>query len=273
MFNFLHTFQPQPVLISLGALTIYWYGFFIVLGILAAIITTLKLAKYYQIKSDLIFDLSFWLVIGGVAGARIYDVILFLPYYLEQPLAVFKVWEGGLAIHGGIIAGIIIIWIFSLKKKLCFWRLTAVIVPGLALAQALGRWGNYFNQELFGLPTALPWGIPIDIMNRPINHLSQQFFHPTFLYESIGNLVIFFILILTILYITKKARLNKHFFVLISALYMILYSILRFSLEFIRLDETPSFLFLRWPQIISVIIIILSILLLIFNSHASKEKK
>ena len=271
MFNFLHTFQPQSILISFGPITIYWYGLFVVMGMLAAVLTAFKLAKYYNIKKDTIFDLSFWLVIGGIIGARIYDVILFLPYYIHKPWAVFRIWEGGLAIHGGIIAGIIIIWWFVKKNRLSFWKLTALIVPGLALAQAIGRWGNYFNQELFGLPTSLPWGIPINIINRPIDYIDKGFFHPTFLYESLGSLFIFIILILINVYAIKKQRLTKHFFVLISTVYMVLYSILRFSLEFIRLDETPYFLFLRWPQIISILIIIASIILLIFSSHAKKE--
>ncbi len=273
MFNFLHTFQPQSVLISFGPITIYWYGFFIVLGILAAVLVAYKLAKYYQIKRDLIFDLSFWLVIGGLIGARIYDVFLFLPYYLKNPIDALKIWQGGLAIHGGIIAGVIIIWFFARKKKINFWKLTALIIPGLALAQTIGRWGNYFNQELFGLPTSLSWGIPINIINRPLEYISTEFFHPTFLYESLGNLLIFLILIIINIYFIKKKRLTNHFFVWITALYMILYSILRFSLEFIRLDETPYFLFLRWPQIISLILITIAILLLIFNPHAKKKKE
>jgi len=276
MINFLHTFNPSSILVTLGPITIYWYGFFVVLGMLLALLATIRLAKYYNIKKDLIFDLFFWLVIGGIIGARIYDVFLFLPYYIDNPWDVFKIWQGGLAIHGGIIAGLIIIYFFARKHKLYFWKITSLLVPGLALAQAVGRWGNYFNQELFGLPTSLSWGIPISLINRPLEYVTNTFFHPTFLYESLGNLLIFVILItLSIYFITKKSLSNK-FFVWLSLLYMVLYSILRLMLEFIRLDATPAFLLLRWPQVISVVIIIVSIIILIFHENARKtieEKK
>lgn len=281
MFTLLHSFQPQPILLSFGPLTIYWYGLFIVLGILAALAVTFYLAKYYKINHDKIFDLIFWLIIGGLAGARLYDIFLQLPYYIEHPLQTLQIWKGGLAIHGAIIAGLIIIWGFARQEKINFWKLTALMVPGLALAQAIGRWGNYFNQELFGLPTTLPWGIPINIINRPLNYLSDQFFQPTFLYESLGNFLIFIILITAnILFFGRRHNEKKsemkaariHFYVWTTALYMILYSILRLALEFIRLDETPLILGLRWPQIISLIIIISSILVLIFCSHGQKNK-
>lgn len=268
MFNFLHTFHPQPILISFGPVTIYWYGLFFVLGILAALAITFRLAKYYGLKSDLIFDLSFWLIIGGLLGARAYDVFLQLPYYLQNPWQTLEIWKGGLAIHGAIIAGLLIIWLFARRHKINFWKLSALIAPGLALAQALGRWGNYFNQELFGRPTDLPWGIPINLINRPWQYVSNVYFHPTFLYESLGCFLIFIFLIIYNAYFIKKERPSVRFYIWSTVLYMILYSILRFSLEFIRSDEAPYLLGLRWPQIISLIIVILSILALIFNPHA-----
>lgn len=272
MFNFLHTFQPQPILLSFGSITIYWYGFFIVLGITAALLITFKLAKHYQILPDTVFDLAFWLIIGGIIGARLYDIGLNLPYYLDHPLQTLKIWQGGLAIHGAIFAGLIIIYLFARRLKIRFWKLTALIVPGLALAQAIGRWGNYFNQELFGLPTAQPWGIPINLLNRPLNYLSFKYFQPTFLYESLGCLIIFFLLLIINVYYIKKEPLRDQFYIWSVALYMISYSILRFSLEFIRLDETPIVFNLRWPQIISLLIIIISVLILIFKAHAASTK-
>jgi phosphatidylglycerol:prolipoprotein diacylglycerol transferase len=272
MFNFLHTFQPQPILLSFGPIAIYWYGFFIVLGITAALLVTFKLAKYYKISNDTVFDLAFWLIIGGIIGARLYDIGLNLPYYFNHPLQTLKIWQGGLAIHGAIISGLIIVWLFTHRYKINFWKLTALFVPGLALAQAIGRWGNYFNQELFGLPTAQPWGIPINLLNRPLNYLSFEYFQPTFLYESLGCLVIFLFLLIINIYYIKEKKLGDKFYIWSVALYMILYSILRFTLEFIRLDETPTVFSLRWPQIISLIIIIISVLILIFKTHAASTK-
>ncbi len=272
MFNWLHNFHPQAILVSFGPLHVYWYGLFIVLGILAALGISFRLARYYKIKSDTLFDLSFWLIINGIIGARIYDIFLQLPYYLANPLATVKIWQGGLAIHGAIIAGLITVYFFARKQKISLWALTALIVPGLALAQAIGRWGNYFNQEIFGLPTLSRWGIPIDLQNRPLTYTDSNFFQPTFLYESLGCLLIFFILIGLNAYLIKKNKLNEYYFVLLAVLYMVLYSILRFSVEFIRLDATPIFLSLRLPQIVSLILIIASLSLLIFNSHAETKK-
>ncbi|MFA5000062.1 MAG: prolipoprotein diacylglyceryl transferase [Patescibacteria group bacterium] len=305
MINFLHTFSPSAILLTIGPLTVYWYGLFMVLSILAALGITFYLAKFHKIKRDLIFDLAFWLIIGGLIGARIYDVFLQLPYYLNHPFQVFAVWKGGLAIHGAILAGLLVVWLFAKKHHLAFWQLIALIAPGLALGQAIGRWGNYFNQELFGLPTALPWGIPIEVINRPLEYLNVNFFHPTFLYESIGSFLIFIILTaLTLVFFTKikksaaeTSRLsledsrdaaekinaetaasktptaNRRFYVWISALYMILYSILRLSLEFIRLDETPLLFGWRWPQIISFGLIIFFILILIFYPYDNQLAK
>jgi len=118
MINFLHAYHPEPILISLGPINIYWYGFFIVLAIITAIFITLQLASSYNIKKERIIDLSFWLIIGGIIGARFYHILLELPYYLKYPLDIIKIWQGGLAIHGSIIAGILILWFFSKKNKI-----------------------------------------------------------------------------------------------------------------------------------------------------------
>jgi len=145
MINFLHTFTPNPILISLGPINIYWYGLFIVFGILVALALTLKLSEYYDLEKNKIIDIGFWVIIFGIAGARIYHVLLDLPYYLENPVNILKIWEGGLAIHGALILGGLTAWYLVRKYSLNFWKLAAVVAPGLALAQAIGRWGNYFN--------------------------------------------------------------------------------------------------------------------------------
>jgi len=260
MINFLHTYNPEPILISLGPIHIYWYGLFIILGLLAGIFVVLKLANFYNVSKNKLLDLIFWLILGGLLGARLYHIFLELPYYLNNPLDIFKLWQGGLAIHGGIIAGLIIVWQFAKKQNLSFWLLSGIIAPGLALAQAIGRWGNYFNQELFGKPTDLPWGIPINIMNRPLEYISSEFFQPVFLYESLGNFLIFLILITLHVWIIKKGVMGYGLWVMG---YLILYSLLRFFLEFIRIDSTPIILNMRFPQIISLLIIGISILIIL----------
>ncbi len=262
MVNFLHTFEPQPILFSLGAVNIYWYGLFIVLGIVAAGLVVIRLAKKYDLPEAQVFDLLFYLVLFGLIGARLYDVLLELPYYRAQPLAVLKVWQGGLAVHGAIIACALTVFVFAKRHRLDRWLLASLIATAAPLAQAIGRWGNYFNQELFGRPTGLPWGIPIDYVHRPAQYSSAQYFHPTFLYESVGNILIFGFLLWLHLKITKTTDepLRSRRYALSVMSYAILYSILRFSLEFIKIDRTPAVAGLRWPQIMSIIIIFVSLI-------------
>ena len=253
MINFLHTNTPEAILISFGNLKIYWYGFFIVLSILLASVIILKLAEYYKLKKETIIDISFWLIINGLIGGRIYHIFLEFNFYFHHPTQMIKVWEGGLAIHGAIFASLLTLYYFARKNKIDFWTLASLFTPGLALGQTIGRWGNYFNQELYGKPTNVPWGIPIEIAHRLPEYYNFKFFHPTFIYESFGNLIIFSSLIFIHFLIIKKKILNPKYLVFI---YLIAYSTLRFSLEFIRIDTTPFTLGLRFPQIVSIIIII-----------------
>jgi len=262
MFNFLHAFHPSPILASIGPINIYWYGFFIMLAVLAALTVAIYLAKLHSIKKEAIIDLAFWLIVGGLIGARIYDVFLELPYFLANPLNIFKIWQGGLAIHGAIIGGLIALWLYAKKYQHNFWQLAAIIATSLPLAQAIGRWGNYFNQELFGYPTNLAWGIPIDLAHRPWQYLNYEYFHPTFLYESLGNLIIFIILFtLHIKKVTTRLPDGQGYELRVTS-YLLLYSLLRFATEFIRLDATPAFLGPRLPQLVSLIIFFLCLIYL-----------
>lgn len=278
MINWFHNYQPEPIIFSLGPLALRWYGLLVVLGITAALLVSLRLAKKYQIAANDIFDLAFYLIIGGLLGARLYDVFLQLPYYLKNPGHILQIWQGGLAIHGAIIAGLIIIYFFTRRKKISFLKFTALIVPGLALGQAIGRWGNYFNQELFGAPTNLAWGIPISPLNRPPEYIAYQYFHPTFLYESLACLALFFLLtylnhrLLKTEAIVDRENLT---YAWLTAVYVLSYSLIRFLLEFIRLDETLVILGWRWPQIFSLIMIAITIsaLLILQYRHVWKKEK
>jgi phosphatidylglycerol---prolipoprotein diacylglyceryl transferase len=267
MISFLHTFNPSPILISFGFIHIYWYGFFIILGILSAISVCLILGKYYNISAQTIIDLCFYLIIGGILGARIYHIFLEFAYYLANPLSIFKIWQGGLAIHGAIIGGLIALWFYAKKQEPeKFWLLTSLTITALPLAQAFGRFGNFFNQELFGLPTNLPWGIFIAEANRPWQYINYEYFHPTFLYESLGNLAIFLILILIQVLLIKKYKPSEAGntrpiapYQIVVATYLFLYSLLRITLEFLRLDSTPVIFGWRFPQLVSLFIIALTI--------------
>jgi len=256
MFNFLHTFNPSPILATIGPINIYWYGFFIVLGVLAALTAAINLAKLHGLKIEVVIDLTVWLIIGGIIGARLYDVFLEWPYFSTHPLDILKIWQGGLAIHGAILGGILTLWLYIKKYNYNFWQLAAIAITVLPLGQAIGRWGNYFNHELFGYPTDVAWGIPIDQLYRPWQYFNSDYFHPAFLYESIGNLFIFVILIILFINLTKTKTPNFRFQIFT---YLLLYSSLRFFTEFIRIDATPVIFGLRFPQLISLIIIFFSL--------------
>lgn len=256
MIIFLHTFQPSPILSSIGPVNIYWYGFFVCLAVLSSLMAAVILIRKTDIKPEAIIDLTVWLVVGGLIGARLYDAGLEYAYFANHPLDILKIWQGGLAIHGALIGGCLALWLYAKKYGHNFWRLAALTATVLPLGQAIGRWGNYFNQELFGYPTALPWGIPIDFLHRPWLYLDYTYFHPTFLYESLGNLLIFIILVFCQIRIIKKNKTDKSVYQLLLAVYFSLYSLLRFFLEFVRVDNTPAIFNLRFPQIISLAIIL-----------------
>ncbi len=262
--NFLYNFNPQPILLELGPLTFRWYGLMIAIGLLSAIFVSAYLAKRRGRNTDDVYSLAFWLAIGGIIGARLYDfVIIEFDYFIGQPLDIFKIWQGGLAIHGAVIGGVIalVVWCRVKKQKVLDWLdLAAVSVP---LGQAIGRWGNYFNQELFGGPTNLPWGIPIDMAHRPIQYLSSTHFHPAFLYESILNFILFLILS----FLMKKDKLPAG---AVALLYIAGYGLIRFVMELIRIDETTMILGWRLPQVVSVIATVIAIL--IFSLLFKKKK-
>jgi len=258
IFNFLHNYHPDPIFFHLGMLNFYWYGLGYVIGILGGILIILKINKKYQ--KELLWNLFFWLIIFGLLGARFYYIGLNFEYYFQNPLDIFKIWQGGMAIHGAIIAGIITLFFYCKKHKLNFCYLSDIFVPALVFGQMIGRWGNYFNQELYGLPTNLPWGIPIDLKNRIVGYENFEFFHPTFLYESLGCL-----LILLILFFLYKKNPQIYGTGNIFLIYLILYSGLRFFLEFLRIDPTLMILGIKYPQMVSIILILASVGFLIKN--------
>lgn len=267
MMHWLHTNSPQPILWDLGLVRLHWYGLLVVGGIVGALLMAETLAKKYDFSKAKLLDLAFWIIVWGIIGARLYHIGLEYQYYLANPWNILKIWQGGLAIHGGLIAGVLVIYYFVKKYHWNFWLLGSIIVPGLALAQAIGRWGNYFNQELFGQPTNLSWGIPISQINRVAPYLQYDYFHPTFLYESLGNLCLSVVLLL-IHYSWHHAGIAKHRFIVLS--YLVGYSLLRFSLEFIRLDPTPLLLGLRWPQWVSLGILVASFGCLVYYKWIKK---
>jgi len=221
-----------------------------------------------------VWDLSFYIIIFGIIGDRLAHVFLYdWEYYSQNLLDILKIWQGGLAIHGAIFTGILVLFIYARKKFLSFWLLADIFAPALVLGQTIGRWGNYFNQEIYGLPTDLPWGIPINLVNRVKGYESFTHFHPTFLYLSIWCLLIFMVLFF---WHKKRIKVFKNTGIIkgvgnIFLSYLFLYSIGRFLVEFIRLDLQPEPLGLRMGQWLSLVTVTLGIGLILSRHFKSKR--
>ncbi|NCO74579.1 MAG: prolipoprotein diacylglyceryl transferase [Cyanobacteria bacterium] len=247
---FIFTFQsPSPILFEIGPISLRWYGFLIASAVLIGVFLSQKLGKYRNIDPELISDLVIWLVIGAIPAARIYYVLFEWQNYAQHPQDIIAIWQGGIAIHGAIIGGVISALIFAKINRQSFWQLTDVIAPSLILGQAIGRWGNFFNSEAFGIPTNLPWKLYIPVNNRPIQYLNFEYFHPTFLYESLWNIGVFTLLIILFFWSIKNN--NKLKTGTISLIYLIAYSLGRVWIEGFRIDSLMLG-FLRIAQIVSL---------------------
>ncbi len=246
MINFLHTFNPQPIFLDLGPISIRYYGLLICVGLILALILVEHLARLKKINLD-VYELGFVLALFGILGARLYEVVIInWSYYAQDLLSIYKIWQGGLAIHGAVIAGLLVLLFYSRKYHLQFWSLTDIIAPALALGQAIGRWGNYFNQELYGRPTDVAWSIPIQPANRLPGYEQFMYYHPTFLYESLMNLGLFILLFILV----KKVKQPG----IVTLVYLAGYMMIRFITEYVRIDPTPQILGFRLPQLAGVII-------------------
>lgn len=256
----------------IGPLKIYFYGIIIMCGVLAAIWISIKESKRRGLDSEYIWDMVPWLLLSGIIGARVWHVLtpsksmgVGANYYFSHPVEIFNIRHGGLGISGAVIGGFVALLIYSKKKGLNFLTWTDIIAPGLALAQAIGRWGNFINQELYGPPSNLPWAIFIDPAHRLPGYENVSHFHPMFLYESLWNLFNFFLLIL----ISRKLK-TRLIPGDVFSIYLIVYPIGRFLLEFIRLD-TSYVGGVNANQVTMAIVAVCSVSAMVFR-HA-KEKK
>ncbi len=227
--------SPGPELLLLGPFSLRWYGLLIAIAVFTGLNLSTYLAKKNNLDYSAINDLLPLLVLSGIIGARAYYVFFEWNAYKDNFLDIFAIWRGGIAIHGALLSGTLALIFFCRLRKLAFWDFLDVIVPSVALGQAIGRWGNFFNNEAFGLPTNLPWKIYIPYMYRPEEFINNEYFHPTFLYESIWNFTIFFVLIL-LLVLSSKRYIRLHPGV-ISCIYMISYSSGRIWIEGLRTDS------------------------------------
>ena len=253
--------SPGPMLFEWGSIAVRWYGFLIASAVLIGVTLSQYLAKRRQVDPDLLADLAIWLVISAIPAARIYYVVFQWPQYQNNPGDILAVWKGGIAIHGAILGGAIAALIFAKLKKVSIWQLADLVVPSLALGQAIGRWGNFFNSEAFGRPTDLPWKLYIPLANRPLDYANFEYFHPTFLYESLWNLLVFSLLLFIFF---RSLKLNSPIKIgTLTLFYLIAYSIGRFFVEGLRTDSLMAGQ-LRTAQIVSLILISLGTLGLVW---------
>ena len=228
--------SPGPELLQLGPFSLRWYGLLIAIAVLIGLNLSSWLAKQRPLESGVVSDLLPTLVLAAVIGARIYYVSFERHNYANTPWKAFAIWEGGIAIHGALLAGTLAVIAFCRWRNQPFWDLLDVLVPSVALGQAIGRWGNFFNSEAFGVPTELPWKLLIK--NVPLNvqriFPEAQYFHPTFLYESLWNLAVFALLMTLVL----RARSNSLRLPAgaLSCIYLLAYSCGRLWIEGLRID-------------------------------------
>jgi phosphatidylglycerol---prolipoprotein diacylglyceryl transferase len=230
--------------ITIFGFKIYFYGILIMLGTLAATWLASYRAKGYGQDTEIAWNILPWALIGGIIGARLYHILtpsasmiaqgITTGYYLTHPIEILKIRNGGLGISGAVIGGVIAVWIYTRRKNISILVWTDIVAPGLALAQAVGRWGNFFNQELYGAPTNLPWKLYIEPARRMAEYASVEYYHPVFLYESIWNLFNAIMLIWAGHRFRDWLKTGDLFL-----FYLIFYAVGRFSLEFIRLDPSP----------------------------------
>ena len=258
----------SPIIFEAGPLAMRWYGLCIALGIaVATFITSRELArKGYD--GALALDALFFVVPLGFIGARVYHVLTDYDLYADDPFpGVFEVWNGGLGIYGAVVGGFLGVLIFARIRGISPLMFADAAAPGLILAQAIGRWGNYFNQELFGRPSDLPWAIRIAPENRPQGFEDAAAFHPTFLYESIWNVLVFFALLFIARRFASRLKNGDIFLIYVS-----LYSVGRFFVEALRID--PAFLLGDFRGNLFVAsILALTFALIFFLRHASTGRK
>ena len=240
---------------SICGFEVKMYGVVMFCAILTGIFISNFMAKrfYKNVDRDVLFDFLPIMIIFGVVFARLYYVVLNLDYYSIHPTEIPAIWHGGISIHGAILGGILAGLFYFKKRKMPILPYADVISFGLVFAQAIGRWGNFFNSEAFGVPCNLPWKLYILPQYRPIQYYSFDYFHPTFLYESLWCLLVFTILVY-FLRNTKEYHAGMIFF-----LYLVLYSVGRFVIEGIRTDSVLNVCSIPIAQIVSALVFVVGV--------------
>lgn len=258
----------NPVAFKLGNLSVKWYGIIMAVAIILAVSMAIIEGRKRQIESDDFMDLLLWAVPIGYVGARIYYVIFEWNYYSQHLDEIIAIWNGGIAIYGGLLAGLVVLLVFCYKRMLPPFLMLDIITPGVMAAQILGRWGNFINQEAHGGPTTLAFLQSLHLPNFIINQMKigGVYYQPTFLYESFFNLIGLLIILLL--------RHRKYLFEQgeIFMLYLAWYSVVRFFVEGMRTDSLYLLGSIRVSQMLSVILLIVVIVLFIYRRRVVKPK-
>ncbi len=262
--------------IQLGPIFIHFYGIIIMVGALLGAWLASRQAKRRGDNGDLVWDVLPWLLVAGILGARIWHILtppdsmksmgLTTAYYFSHPLDALAIWNGGLGIPGAVIGGVIALLLYCRSKKVSFTRWVDFIAPGLILAQAIGRWGNFVNQELYGAPTDLPWKLFIDPLHRIAGYQNVEYYHPLFLYESLYNLAISAFLIWLGIRFQEKLRDGDVFLT-----YLVFYPTGRFFLEFLRLDPSSVGTINANQTLMGIIAVASAIILYIRHRNGSQR--
>ena len=258
--------SPSSGVLEVGPLELHAYGLMLLLGIAAA--TTLTGIRWTRLGGDwdLVLRVAMWGVAGGIVGARLYHLATSWSEVPDEWWGAFAVWEGGLGVWGGIAGGVLAGAVPVWRSGESVYLFMDAVAPGLLLAQAIGRLGNYFNQELFGRPTDLPWALEIDPENRPAEYATAATFHPTFLYELLWNALG----VVVLLWIDRRFRIKPPG---LFALYVAWYTFLRFFLELLRVDPAKEFGPLRVNAWVSIVVFLLAVAAFVWSQRREGEPK
>ena len=248
---------PPDVAFNVLGFDIYWYGVTMAIAILIAFIAANNLFNIQQayMRKDIVFEYAPIIIVMGILGARLYYCGLSYDYYIANPMEILDIREGGLSIHGAIIGGIISIFLMSRHYRVPLFRLLDPMACATILGQAIGRWGNYFNSEAYGLPVmGQNWGVFIPEAKRISQYIGYNVFHPTFLYESLADLIGFFILLHVMRNFARK-RYGFTFF-----LYLVIYAVIRFAIESLRVDSALDVGGFHIAGIVSIVLFVVGII-------------
>ncbi len=254
----------NAIALDLGFIQIYWYSVLIFIALFIGGILAINEGKKHNILDDFIVNLLFWGIPIAVIGARLYYVLFNLSYYQSNPIDIIKVWEGGLAIHGAIIAGVLWVIIYTIRYKVNTFRMLDIVSISLILGQAIGRWGNFFNKEAHGYEVTRTYLANLHLPNFIIEGMNiyGKYYHPTFLYESLWSFIGFIGLILYRNY--RYIKIGE-----LTAIYLMWYSVGRFFIEGLRTDSLMWHGY-RVAQLVSIILFIIGLIILMIRRRGSR---